>query len=229
MILGSGLIARAFHGFADDPDTLVFASGVSNSGERDSAVFLRERTLLETALDQSSKRLVYFGSCNVVNPEQNSPYFQHKRDMEKRVLDSGKGVVFRLPQVVGRTRNPNTLTNYLRDCIVQARPLTLWTRAQRNLIDIDDVAAIATRLLASSEAPALASIASPWSLAMPHLVELFEQVLEKKAIVQLVERGEHMHVDSSLTEAVARDIGLDLGPDYPLRVIQKYYGPPHES
>ena len=64
---------------------------------------------------------------------------------------------------------------------------------------------------------------------MPHLVELFEQVLEKKAIVQLVERGEHMHVDSSLAEAVARDIGLDLGPDYPLRVIQKYYGTPHES
>ncbi|MCD9085892.1 NAD-dependent epimerase/dehydratase family protein [Stenotrophomonas sp. SY1] len=229
MIVGSGLIARAFQGFADDQDTIIFASGVSNSGERDPIAFSRERELLHHFLEQTSGRLVYFGSCNVVNPDQNSPYFDHKRAMEQLVISSGKGLVLRLPQVVGHTRNPNTLTNYLRDCIVQSRPLTLWTHAQRNLIDIDDVASIATNLLSSADTPSLVSIASPWSLAMPHLVSLFEQVLGRKAIVELIECGEHMNIDSALAEAVARDIGLDFGPDYPLRVIQKYYGSPHEA
>lgn len=226
MIVGTGLIARAFQSFADDQNNIIFASGVSNSGERDPAVFSRERGLLLDFLSETRGRLVYFGSCNVVNPEQDSPYFEHKRAMERIVVGSGRGIVFRLPQVVGHTRNPNTLTNHLRDCIIQARPLTLWTRAQRNLIDIDDVASIARYLLASPDAPTLVSIASPWSLPMPHLVSLFEQVLGKKAVVELVERGEQMHIDSALAEAIANDIGLDFGPDYPLRVIQKYYGNP---
>jgi len=229
MIVGTGLISRAFQQFAEDRETIIFASGVSNSGEIDPLAFSRERELLLRSLGNARSRLVYFGSCNVVNPDQNSPYFEHKRMMEDLVVGSGVGIVFRLPQVVGRTRNPNTLTNYLRDCIMQQRPLTLWTRAQRNLIDIDDVAAIARHLLAATDTPALVSIASPWSLAMPRLVALFEEVLGQQANVILVERGEEMHIDSALAEAVARDIGVDFGPDYPLRVVQKYYGPAHES
>lgn len=228
MIIGSGLIARAFGQFADDQDIVIFASGVSNSREQDPDAFARERDLLLKQLD-SGLHLVYFGSCNVVNPEQDSPYFVHKRAMEQLVSTSGRGTVFRLPQVVGRTRNPNTLTNYLRDCIVNDRPLTLWTRAQRNLIDIDDVAMIATRLLDGKEKPSVLSIATPWSLAMPHLVSLFEQVLGRSARVELIDRGEEMHIDSTVAQAVAADIGLDFGPDYPLRVIQKYYGSDHES
>lgn len=38
-----------------------------------------------------------------------------------------------------------------------------------------------------------------------------------------------MLIDTALAERTARDIGLDFGPDYPLRVIHKYYGQPHES
>ncbi|MGH8037796.1 MAG: NAD-dependent epimerase/dehydratase family protein [Stenotrophomonas sp.] len=228
MIIGSGLIARAFGQFADDQDTVIFASGVSNSREQDPDAFARERDLLLKQLD-GGLHLVYFGSCNVVNPGQDSPYFEHKRAMEHLVSTSGSGTVFRLPQVVGRTRNPNTLTNYLRDCIVDGRSLTLWTRAQRNLIDIDDVALIATHLLSQARKPSVLSIATPWSLAMPHLVSLFEQVLGRRAQVELIDRGEEMHIDSAVAEGVAADIGLDFGPDYPLRVIQKYYGSAHES
>lgn len=229
MIVGSGLIARAFEVFADDEDTVIFASGVSNSSETDPAAFARERALLLEHLQRDNARVVYFGSCNVVNPDQNSPYFQHKRAMEGLVVESNRGIVLRLPQVVGRTRNPNTLTNYLRDCILQGRPLTLWAHAQRNLIDIDDVAAIGLHLLRQHDTPALVSIATPWSLAMPNLVALFEQVLGRRASVELVARGDAMHIDSTLAEQVARDIGLDFGPDYPFRVIQKYYGTAHET
>lgn len=228
MIIGSGLIARAFEHYADDPDRVIFASGVSNSGERDPAAFARERDLLLEQLDRGL-HTVYFGSCNVVNPQQNSPYFEHKRAMEHLVASSGTGTVFRLPQVVGHTRNPNTLTNYLRDCIVEGRVLRLWTRAQRNLIDIDDVARIATRLLSQAERASIVSIATPWSLDMPQLVSLFEQVLGRRARVELIDRGEEMNIDSATAEAAAAEIGLDFGSGYPLRVIQKYYGTSHAS
>ena len=230
MIVGSGLVARAFaRRYAEDNDTLVFASGVSNSGETDQAAFERERSMLLEHLDGPQRRLVYFGSCNVVNDQEHSPYFQHKRAMEALVTGSGKGTVLRLPQVVGRTRNPNTLTNFIRDCILQGRPLTVWTHAQRNLIDVDDVALIATRILESDSVPAVVAIASPWSLPMPAIVDLFERVLQRPAQRLLVDRGAPMTIDSTLAESVARDVGVDFGPNYPLKVIEKYYGAAHEA
>ncbi|CAH0196973.1 NAD-dependent epimerase/dehydratase family protein [Stenotrophomonas lactitubi] len=230
MIVGSGLVARAFaQRYAEDDSTVIFASGVSNSNETDAMAFARERAMLTKHLADGRQRLVYFGSCNVVNAKEHSAYFQHKRAMEALVIGSGRGTVLRLPQVVGHTRNPNTLTNFLRDCILQERQLTLWAGAQRNLIDIDDVAAIATRILEGDAPPPVVAIASPWSLPMPRIVDLFEQVLGRQARRVLVDRGEAMAIDSTLSEQIARDIGLDFGPDYPLRVIQKYYGPRHET
>lgn len=230
MIVGSGLVARAFaQRYAEDDSTVIFASGVSNSNETDPTAFARERHMLSGHLAHGKRRLVYFGSCNVVNVKEHSAYFQHKREMESLVIGSGHGTVLRLPQVVGRTLNPNTLTNFLRDCILQERQLTLWTGAQRNLIDIDDVAAIAAHLLDGGSPPPVVAIASPWSLPMPRIVDLFEQVLGRRAHRALVDRGEAMMIDSTLSEQVARDIGVDFGPDYPLRVIQKYYGACHEA
>jgi len=229
MIIGSGLVARAFAPrFAEDAETTIFASGVSNSNETDPVPFARERQLLESQLERARGRLVYFGSCNVINPEQDSAYFQHKRCMEALVAASGRGLVLRLPQVVGHTRNPNTLTNFLRDRMVAGQTLTLWMHARRNLIDIDDVVAIAAHLLEHAPPPVV-SIATPWSLPMRSIVALFEQVLGLEAKVKLMDRGEDMAIDSRLAEETAERIGIDFGPDYPLRVIQKYYGQPHES
>lgn len=230
MIVGSGLVARAFAPrYAADPDTLIFASGVSNSNETQPEAFAREREMLVGYLQGNYRRVVYFGSCNVVNAQEHSAYFQHKRAMEALVVASGRGTVLRLPQVVGCTRNPNTLTNFLRDCILQERQLTVWTGAERNLIDIEDVAAIATRMLDTDTPPSVMAIATPWSLPMPHIVDLFEQVLGRRAQRVLVDRGEGMSIDSRFSEQVARDIGIDFGPDYPLRVIQKYYGTRNEA
>lgn len=230
MIVGSGLVARAFAPrYTDDNSTVIFASGVSNSNEIDPAAFERERVMLTRYLANGSQHVIYFGSCNVVNAKEHSAYFMHKRAMETLVIESGRGTVLRLPQVVGRTRNQNTLTNFLRDCILQEQQLTLWAHAQRNLIDIDDVAAIATRLLDVGTAPPVVAIASPWSLPMPRIVDLFEQVLNRRAHRVLVDRGEAMVIDSTMSEQIARNIGIDFGPDYPLRVIQKYYGPRHEA
>ena len=51
MIIGNGLIAQACaQHFGDDPNVIVFASGVSNSRENSSDAFLRERQMLGDAM-----------------------------------------------------------------------------------------------------------------------------------------------------------------------------------
>jgi len=226
MIVGTGLIARAFSPlYADDEATIVFASGVSNSAETSDAAFARERDLVLHHIARKPERLVYFGSCNVANPNQKSAYFEHKRSMERLVGDAAFGLVIRLPQVVGATNNPNTLTNHLAHQIMTGQMVKLWTRARRNLIDIDDVVAITHHILANASAfPRRVSVASPWTLSMREILEIFESVLGRRAEAIEIDRGDDMHIDASLSEQIATDIGLDFGKDYPYRVVEKYYG-----
>ena len=148
MIVGQGLLARAFAArYAADPDVTIFASGVSNSLATAAADFERERAMLAPLLG-TGPRLVYFGSCgSAPGNEAATPYMRHKRAMEEWVAGSANGLVLRLPQVVGVTANPNTLTNFLRDRILSGEPFTVWANAQRNLIDVDDVVAIAAGLI----------------------------------------------------------------------------------
>jgi nucleoside-diphosphate-sugar epimerase len=227
MIIGTGLLARSFmpH-FAHDPDVIIFASGVSNSLETREQMFLRERNLLGTTLESHPGRLVYFGSCAVGAAEvgADTPYLIHKRDQERIVLASNRGLVLRLPQVIGPNPNPNTLGSFLYSNIMSGKHFTVWRNAERNLIDIGDVAPIATALIGRGAVGRAISIAAPRSIAMPELVSIFERVIGKTANVSIEDRGTAMTIDSHEAAAVAATLQIDLGGDYPERVIRKYYG-----
>jgi len=226
MIIGKGLLARAFEPrFGKDSDVIVFASGVSNSLETRSQEFAREETLLRQLLDGEVKRFIYFGSCGVTSSESEfTPYMRHKRAMESLVLAAPHGLVLRLPQVVGRTDNPHTLTNFLRNRIVSGAHFTVWTHAERNLIDIDDVVRVGSWL--ATELPVEAttvSIAATCSLLMPRIVGIFERVLDRVANCSYVEKGTPMIIDTHMVESLITRLGIDLGEGYIERIIDKYY------
>lgn len=221
MIIGRGLLARSFAAdFAHDPDVVVFASGVSNSQEADPTAFERERQMLDEAL-ATGRRLVYFGSCGVVAAdEEMSPYMRHKRAMEARVLARGDNLVLRLPQVVARTDNPHTLVNFLVARILRDEPFSVWSGAERNLVDIDDVVAIGRHWIRAGGTGAWA-IASATSLPMPQIVRILEQALDRPARYTIVDRASHLPIDRPLLH-VAEALGIDMGPDYAERVLHKY-------
>lgn len=228
MIVGNGLLARAFaRRHADDPQVTIFASGVSDSLEVREQAFARERELLESMLARVAGRTVYFSCCSLWDREAAmTPYMHHKRDMESRVLASAGGLVLRLPQVVGRAGNPRTLANYLHARIMAGERFDVWRNAERNLIDVDDVAAIAAAMIEDpDDARPLRSIATPYSLGMPEIVALFERVLARTADFTMVDRGRALPVDATEAVSLAARLGIDFGPDYPERLLRKYYGP----
>lgn len=59
MVIGNGLLATAFSNYKGDNSILIFASGVSNSGNTNLSEFEREKSLLKSALDLKL-RLIYF-------------------------------------------------------------------------------------------------------------------------------------------------------------------------
>lgn len=226
MIIGNGLIAQSFiRYFGDDPNVIVFASGVSNSREFRNEAFLRERRMLVEALSRQQK-LLYFSTCSIDDPElQNTPYVMHKKEMEALVCSVRGCYVFRLPQIVGRTPNPNTLTNYLYRKIMSGDSFQVWRHAKRNLIDVDDVALIVSYLVRTSVVNRSAiNIASPFSITIPYLISVFESVLGKKANYVLIDAGGSYSIDSSLATEAASQLGINFDSTYVERLIRKYYG-----
>lgn len=226
MIVGKGLLAHAFEPhFSESSDVIVFASGVSNSLETRPGEFAREAALLRQRLDSEARRFIYFSSCGVTAAESElTPYMRHKRSMESLVLSASHGLVLRLPQVVGRTENHHTLTNFLRDHIVSGEHFTVWAHAERNLIDIDDIVKIGVRL--AEELPTEAtviSIAAARSLLMPEIVGIFERVLGNTANCSYLKKGTPMVIDTAVAESLSAQLGIDLVDGYIERVIAKYY------
>jgi nucleoside-diphosphate-sugar epimerase len=126
---------------------------------------------------------------------------------------------------VGRTSNPFTLTNYLSRQVASGARFALWKSAWRNIIDADDVAAIATCMI---EDPAFRdrtlNIASPHPVRVLDLVRIFETVMGTAPNFELVDRGDHYDIDVAEAARIARTVPVDFGPGYVEKVIRIYYG-----
>lgn len=118
MIVGNGDIANVL---PDRNDLVFFASGVSNSQEKDELKYRREKILL---LDQDpNKHLVYFSSLGVFDKE--GRYYDHKREMEivvKAVID--KYTIIRLGNIDWGI-NPYTFINAYNNSLKGDRPFVI--------------------------------------------------------------------------------------------------------
>lgn len=232
MITGSGLLAQAFvSAFSQREDVCIYAAGVSNSACDNPKEFQRERVRLAEALQQarSADAFVYFGTCSVVDPEaQNTPYVLHKLAMERLVLSHPRHLILRLPQVAGKTPNPHTLLNFLHARISRSETFQLWSKARRNIIDVDDVAAITRRLLADGELRNVTlNIANSFNYSMTDIVSAMEKAVGKRAIYEILERGSGYSIDIGTILPLLDAAGVKFGTDYLERVIGKYYGKTH--
>jgi nucleoside-diphosphate-sugar epimerase len=234
MIIGSGLLAKAFAAeFADVPDVWIYAAGVSNSSCTDPREFSRERTRLSDAIraGEGAEAFVYFSTCSIGDPAAvNSRYVIHKMEMERLVSEHANFVIVRMPQLAGRTPNPHTLLNYLHARVSRSEGFTVWTNATRNIIDIDDAAAIVTRLLNNSGARRVTvNVANPVSYPINDIVVVMEKVVGKRAITEQIEVGAAYEIDTSQIASIVRELGLVFGDRYIEHVMNKYYGDRHDS
>ena len=225
MIFGNGLIASALQKyFFDKNDFSIFAAGVSNSNEDNPLAFLREKNALLGCIEAGGF-LVYFSTCSLDDsslPE--TPYIKHKLDMESICKNSEHYAIFRLPQVVGSSDNPYTLTNFLRNAIANKSKFKVWQNASRVLIDVDDVASIVSYLLEESLVNnSTINIAHRYALPVLEIVAIFEELLGLKANFELIDKGNTYAIDCSLSSEVAIKLSIDFDAQYNKRLIRKYY------
>lgn len=228
MLIGSGLLAHAFFStYMQREDVCIYAAGVSNSSCTDAREFAREHQRIGDALQKAMHvdAFVYFGTCSVADPHaKNTPYVQHKLAMEQIVSAHPRNLILRLPQVAGKTPNPHTLLNYLYARISRSESFNLWSKAKRNIIDVDDVASIAQHLIAdNSVRNTTLNIANVINYPMAEIVSAMECVVGKSAVYDLVEQRSEYLIDTSALLPVLEKAGVKFGNDYLEKVIRKYY------
>ncbi len=226
MVIGNGLMAKLFSAYQHVPGVVIFASGVSDSKSEDELAFQREVDLLQHCLpDFQGSLIVYFSTCSINDPSlQHKPYLRHKLNMERLIAASGNPfMIFRVSNVAGSGGNPKTVFHYLVNAVKEGLPFDLWMHAYRNLLDADDLFALADYFIRFGQPGTITNIANPVSFHLPEMVAAMEAYFGKKANYRKVEAGDFFHIDTSVVEKIAPEAGVDFDGDYLRRLLLKYY------
>jgi len=225
MIIGNGLLANAFRKVVMPSDTLIFASGVSDSKSTNTLSFQRELDLLTSTIrENAAMRLVYFSSASVLDSALTSDvYVRHKIECEQIIrAECMRHLILRVTNVVGNSGNPNTVFKFFVDRITGGNSFEVWTHACRNLIDIDDVVSITVALLNTEKPNQTFLLANPVSVMVPDLVYALEDRLGRKAQAVFVPKGNCAALEMNETLSFYKEIGFNFSSDYLSKLILRY-------
>lgn len=218
------MLAKAFSKLNNKlPDCVVFASGVSNSKCDDPLEFSRELNLLKNTL-KYNKRLIYFSTSSIYDSNLNlSSYVNHKLKMEKFITLQFKDyVIYRLPNVIGITKNKNTLINYFVESILKGTTVNLYKYSTRYILDVDDVVKYVH--LTKNISNSIINLNFNINYKVIDIWQKVENVLGKKGKSRIIEAGCDYKVDNSMLISKLREVEIpELNDkDYLCRIINKY-------
>lgn len=225
MVVGSGLLASAFAEYTTNEDIVIFASGVSNSKEISREEFDREKLLLNDYLEKygKNKHFIYFSTCSVYDTYfERSEYSKHKINMEKIIIEKAFSYnIFRLPQVLGNN-NKNQLIGFLYESIKMEKSFQLFD-IERNIIDIKDVFILVDKILKENIFKNhIINIANPKNIKVLDLVNILENIIDKKAKYSIVKKSGEFKIDVKDIESIISDLGI-FEKNYLQNRIKKYY------
>jgi nucleoside-diphosphate-sugar epimerase len=227
MVIGTGLMAKAFEEFKNDAAVIVFASGVSNSKETNPDAYERELSLLKS-IEKTDAVLIYFSTCSIFDPFlKDSLYVKHKKSIEAYIASRfEKFWIFRLPNVIGKSPNPNTLTNFFYTALKNNVQFELYENAYRYFIDIADVKEVISSIIKQSELKwGSYNLLFPEALPVKDLVSLFETHLNKKAVFHLKEDAGTFY-DVKMVPEMRPYLNFnaeETSCNYIRKIIEKYY------
>ena len=221
------MIANRFMNYKNDENIIIFASGVSNSKDKTEENFKREFALLKlTIKDNPDKQLVYFSTCSIDDQDlKNAPYVVHKIEIEKFIKDTIAGYfIVRISNLAGVSNNPYTLLNFFVFNILHQHPFTIWKKASRNIIGIDDMFRLVNYFLQENKVSnSVINIANPKNYSVPYIITTIEKHLHKKGIYNEVERGDHYNIDISVIKPIIKKLNIQFNDNYLDLLLKKYY------
>jgi len=230
-IIGTGFLAKNFEKnkkFFEKLNICVYAAGVSNSLCRDSKLFERDKKRLFDFSHNIEKKkiLLYFSTCALNDPSRNkNPYIVNKSEIENFIKKNfNKYLIIRLPEIIGKNNNNNTLINFFFKKIKENEIFDLWTNATRSVIDIEDVTQILIDFLSNTSLKnETINIANPKKYSATNIVSAIEDLISIKARYNLVNKGEvNWTIDVSPIINSIKNCGIEFDNCYLKKTLKKY-------
>jgi len=225
MIVGNGLIAQTLAGI-DHSKLTVFASGVSNSNETTLSMFQREIDLL--LMQDRHKTLVYFSTCSITDlTVAETAYVKHKLAVENLIKEKFPNyLILRLPTLVGKTDNPHTFFNHIKNKVINNEEVLIHKNAWRYLLDADDLKIIVPALINDAETKNL-TLHTAYNNAMNVLdiVKIMSHDLKKISRITLLDKGSHFRFQNEEFINFLKKNNINLFTEtYNQDIIRKYLG-----
>lgn len=188
-IIGSGLIARCFMDYRSIDNSIIFASGVSNSKEILNSEFDRERKLLLEVLNtiDENTTFVYFSTCSKYQ-KYNTSYINHKIEMEGLIKKRrSKYIIARLPNVIGSNDN-NTMIPFFIRKVKNRENIMVYTNESRQFIATKDMVRIVA-LLIENKFTGEINITNGINVKVLNVIDIISNLIGIKAKVILVPEG----------------------------------------
>ncbi len=220
------MVAKAFSKYSTDENIIIFASGVSNSKEQRSEEFEREFLLLSNVINDNKKsKFIYFSTCSIFDKQvSETPYVVHKKEVEDYIKKNCQNyIIFRLPTVIGSSKNDKTLFNNFKNKILNSEVMEIQKNSFRFLIDIEDLSYILPffieNVLIKNQT---INVSFNNKILVKDIVRLYEIILGRKSNVVLVDSENDFHFSNEFFINELNKINYQLKENYNYNLLKKY-------
>lgn len=230
-IVGNGFLGNKFkkyNYFLKKKKLILYAAGVSNSSEKNSYNLKKDFNRLNKFIKNYNKnnKVIYISSCSIFDPNRkNSPYLRNKLKIEKLIKKyCNYYLIIRLPELVGKNKNKNTLTNYFYNKIKNSEPFYLYVNSKRNILDIDDAIKLVLYFLKKETELKYINIANIKSINPKKIIQIMEKIASKKAKIKIIKKKLiNWQIKNNVNTYLLKKAKIKIKKDYLSKVLNKYY------
>ena len=156
---------------------------------------------------------------------KNSKYCINKIKIEKFIKkNSNNYLIFRFPEIIGKSDNPNTLTNFFFEKIKKQTYFEVYYNARRNLLDIDHAIKMAIYLIKKDKKNKVYNIINSNNTNPLEVVDCLENILKKKGKFKInYKKIKKFNIKCSLSKKMINELKIKFDKYYLLKTLKKYY------
>ncbi len=222
------MVAGALKDLSGWENDILFSSGVSNSTEQDEKNYQKEIDLVKLHLGKliHPASFVYFSTTSIFDPlKKGNAYIQHKLAIEELIKKSNLNfLIIRLPNLVGFSSNPNTLTNYFANSVRNERIIHLNQNAIRHLIDAEDLSSILNDIKNNfGKINLTVNVETDRPLSAQQILSIIEDIMKKKAHIKPSTENVDFKSSEVNLDVSSRNYIWKIKEGYHRDIIKKYY------
>jgi len=230
-IFGNGFIAKSLvnlNPYLKKKKLVIYCSEISKSLKKSKYKLKKEVKVLKKFYKKfKNKYIIYISSSSVLDSSRNkSEYLKNKIKIEELIKNKfQKYQIIRLPEIIGNSRNPNTLTNFFYNNIIKKKKFIIFKNSKRNFIDIEDVFKIIKIIvLKINTNKKIITLCNKYNNSPKEIVQLLETIVNKKANYKEINvKKQNWRLNYSSISKYVKETDIKFNKYYLKKILFKYY------